>query len=273
MQPEEEIPLHSLGNQRFLATHGHLVNFGEFEPSHRIDFYAIVWFLEDDALHYIDFEPYPIYKNSIYLLARNQVHALPNRDVKTKVIVFDRPFFDAIEENEYRLMFVPFHNNAFFLPADNLTELNYIFELMERECHGTNDLKLLHWYTEAFLTQLFRITKTEDGDRTFYEERLRLLFRLVGDHFREQKTNDFYADKIGVSSKRLNQIVKARLGITVSQLIYNYTLIEAKRELIHSAKSIKQIAYELGFNGPSYFSRFFRKQVGNTPEIFRQESV
>ncbi|PTQ95643.1 AraC-like DNA-binding protein [Mucilaginibacter yixingensis] len=273
MKPDQEIISHSLGHN-FVATQGHLLKFDEFVPSHRLDFYAIVWFLEDNELqHYIDFVSYPIHKNSIYLIARNQVHTLPNHFIKSNVIVFDRWFFDSIEESEYRLMFVPFNNNALYIPEGCLTELNYLFELMEREYHANNDLKLLHWYTEAFLTHLFRISTDGDGGRSFYNERLQLLFRLVSDHFRDQKTNEFYADKIGVSSKRLNQIVKAQMGITVSQLIYNYTLIEAKRELSHSKKPIKQIAYELGFKGPSYFSRFFRKQAGITPETFRQQSA
>lgn len=68
-----------------------------------------------------------------------------------------------------------------------------------------------------------------------------------------------------------NKQVKKQLGKAPSQLIAERLILEAKRLLHLTHKSIKEIASELGFEDRFYFSRFFKKEVGVAPKIFRQQ--
>jgi len=267
-----EIPVHHLANTDFYASYTDGINLGDFRVSHRIDFFALIWFGSDDGLHYIDFNPYPVKKNIVYLLARNQVHAIPGNRPNSRVIIFSKAFFDSIEDDDLRFIFAPFNNEGIAIPDDMEEPLSNLFNLILLENTTHNDTRLLHIYTNALLLQLHRLSHNSAGRSAYHDERLRKLFELIGTHYKTQKLAGFYADKIGLTAKRLNQIVKEKLDLSVSQLIYNYTLIEAKREISHSTKSLKEIAIELGFQGQSYFSRFFKKQTSYTPERFRREN-
>jgi AraC family transcriptional activator of pobA len=268
-----EIPVHRLSDKDFQASYTSGVNLGDFSISHRVDFFAIIWFIADEGLQYIDFREYPIKRNLVYLLARNQVHAIPHTRPDARVIIFSKAFFDSIEEDDLRFLFVPFSNDGIAIPNEMVSPLEHLFELILIENNAANDAHLLHTYTSALLFHLNRFSNNTVTRSAYHDVRMRKLFELVSTNYKIQKLADFYADKIGLTAKRLNQIVKEKLDLSVSQLIYNYTLIEAKREISHSAKSMKEIAIELGFNGQSYFSRFFKKQTGRTPEQFRQENI
>jgi AraC-like DNA-binding protein len=83
---------------------------------------------------------------------------------------------------------------------------------------------------------------------------------------------DFYADKLSISSKRLNQILKEKLQKTGMQLIHDRIILEAKRQIIHSEHTIKEIAYLLEFKDHPYFSRFFKQHTSQTPEEFKKQA-
>lgn len=96
-----------------------------------------------------------------------------------------------------------------------------------------------------------------------------VLKRLVEENFRKERQIGFYAEKLAMTSDRLNDHVKRAAGVTAGHLIRQRVLTEAKRELVFTGRPIHEIAYELGFADPSHFARFFRKQTQMTPQDFR----
>lgn len=92
---------------------------------------------------------------------------------------------------------------------------------------------------------------------------------LIEQHYTTNKHCDFYSQALSITNKRINEIVKADKGKTVTQLIHDRIILEANRELIFSTKTIKTIAFELGFEDPAYFSRFYRGQMNESPAEFR----
>lgn len=97
------------------------------------------------------------------------------------------------------------------------------------------------------------------------------LAKVVEEHFRQQRLLSFYAEKLAMTSDRLNEHVKRAAGVTAGHLIRQRVLTEAKRQLVFTAQPIHEIAYELSFADPSHFARFFRKQTGMTPHAFRED--
>jgi len=126
----------------------------------------------------------------------------------------------------------------------------------------------------TFLLYAFRIAKLKINIQTgISQQRMRQLLNLLNEHFKREQKAGFYARKMNLSPKRLNEITRKMLGKTITQLIHDRILIEAKRELIFGGRSIKEISYELGFDDPAYFSRFFKKQSGFSPTHFRKNNI
>lgn len=93
---------------------------------------------------------------------------------------------------------------------------------------------------------------------------------LLEQNFRDQKGLEFYAGEIGISAQRLNLACKARAGKTSSEILHERTIIEAKRYLIYMEMTVAEVGYELGFDDPAYFSRFFSQRVGQPPGVYRE---
>jgi AraC family transcriptional activator of pobA len=99
---------------------------------------------------------------------------------------------------------------------------------------------------------------------------VRAFAQLLDLHFRQHKTVRFYADQLHLTPNHLNAVCRRLLAKTASDLIHARVIAEAQRLLRHSAQTVARLADILGFDDASYFTRYFRKYVGQTPEAFRQ---
>jgi len=93
--------------------------------------------------------------------------------------------------------------------------------------------------------------------------------KLLAQEYKRLKSPGEYAATLHLSASYLNEVVKAVTGFTMSHWIQQEVMLEAKRLLYHSQSSVKEIAYELGYEDHTYFSRLFKKTVGRTPGAFR----
>lgn len=96
---------------------------------------------------------------------------------------------------------------------------------------------------------------------------------LVDEYYKEKWTIPDYANHMGISESRLNRVCHTFTGKTAFDIVQDRTIIEAQRFLIYTKAPVTQIAYDLGFNDPAYFCRFFKKVTGQTPKQFRQEKA
>lgn len=272
MKTKSALPTHFLTQTNFAASDSSLV-FGEHYIEHRINFYAIIWFTQDQDIHFIDFEAYPIKKNTVYLLGKNQIHAIPSQQLPTaKVLVFSSDFFEEIEEIWLRQLFLPFDNHGIAIPDHMVANMENLFSLILSECAENQEQRLVVKYTSALLLLLHRFAKFNQPKYNI-DQRMVKLLHLIEKHFKEQKPVSFYAEEVGLSAKRINEILKRTANANISQLCHQLLLVESKRALYHNILSIKEIAYDLGFTDQSYFARFFKKQTGTTPERFRIKEI
>jgi AraC family transcriptional activator of pobA len=94
--------------------------------------------------------------------------------------------------------------------------------------------------------------------------------RLVEDHFRDHWPIGLYAKALSISETRLDRLCRALASKSAFEFVQDRLLLETRRKLVHVAAPVSMIAYELGFEDPAYFCRFFRKRTGMTPSAFRK---
>ena len=101
----------------------------------------------------------------------------------------------------------------------------------------------------------------------FSEKKIHLIASIV--HFRSDGVDSIFAPSITIT-KLLAKITKTHFNKTLTDLIAERIIIEAKRELYLTNKSVKEIAYSLGYHDEHYFSRFFKKNADVSPQLYRE---
>ena len=97
------------------------------------------------------------------------------------------------------------------------------------------------------------------------------LKNAIETNFKTLRTPGDYGKLLHISAKALNKASKSHFNKTLTSLIAERLIIEAKRELYLTSKPVKHIAFELGYEDEFYFSRFFKKNVGVSPQVFRDK--
>lgn len=127
------------------------------------------------------------------------------------------------------------------------------------------------WLTRCVLWQLAQWRARCDGPAPL-RARHALYTRwlvLVEKHYAKHWPITRYADQLGLSTERLNRLVRAETGHSAQHIVHERLVREACRLLIHVQAPVSQLAFDLGFSDPAYFSRFFKRHTGQTPVAYR----
>lgn len=253
----------------------HLTAHKFINKPHKHDFYLILYIEKGGGVHTIDFKDYKILPNSVFLMTPGQVHSWQLDAGTDGFIIFFTKGFYQMQSSEHNLLEFPFYHSLSASPSIVVQKnevVDFIFRQMLSEFSSNQhtNQRLLRSYLDVLLLKLsesFPETKEFDSNTTTYK--LRKLEQLIERNFRKLKQPADYADLMNLSSSYLNSICKNNLGKTLSELIQERVILEAKRLFAYSDSNVNEVAAKLNFADVSYFTRFFRKQTGLTPEAFR----
>ena len=243
------------------------------DPGRR-EFFEIVWLKNEEALHTIRHDFQTLKGDWIYLIPPYRVHQL-NKAGKNGVLVsFKQEMLeDDLKEfllDVFRIFNIQGEFSCLQVNEENAKSLNAVYKLMEEEYNQSSmNLIMLKALLKVLLLKLIQLKEHHFTLQDIHEKRIYEFMMLLELNYHEERTADFYAGKLGISAKRLNQILKEKLNKTGVQLVHDRLILEAKRQIIHSENTMKEIAFNLGFQDRSYFSRFFKLHTGNTPQEFQ----
>jgi len=104
------------------------------------------------------------------------------------------------------------------------------------------------------------------------EEYFKQFTHLLGEHYRTERSVGFYARQLCITPKYLTTLIKRISGLSVSEWIDNYVIIEAKTLLKYSTMSIQEIAYYLNFPNQSFFGSYFKRNTGMSPSQYKAQN-
>ena len=153
------------------------------------------------------------------------------------------------------------------------TEWKSIFEILNKEFHDKNkNSEEIICLILKILILMYRrnsLMKTKIYESGQKKQLLNEFRKLVNNGFISLRTSKDYASILNITPNYLNALCQEFFMKTVSEIIRERVILEAKRLLMHSNLSISEIGYKLGFKDNSYFGRYFNKAVGMTPKKYR----
>lgn len=257
-------------------------NTGHTTRPHIHSYYQIIWFQSGSGSHYVDFNSYDVAGNTIFFVAKNQVHYFDaNPDYEGFLIHFNE-FFLIQTDNEVEFFLkCDFFKNPYQSPAcyvdDGIRQKLEVYlgqiqdELSDARALGKEEL--LRGYLKAFLIQVQRFrNQNETPAFVTDEKRLQLLkyINLVDENYNKGLSISEYARLMHISSRTLSDITGHFLNKTPSLIIQERIILEAQRLLLHSELNVNQVGFRLGFEDPSYFVKYFKKSTGMSPLEFRK---
>jgi AraC family transcriptional regulator, transcriptional activator of pobA len=250
---------------------------------HKHSFYHLVYFSEGSGNHSIDFVNFPVEPGQIYFMVPGQVHSW-NFSTKPDgyIVNFSEQYIRAlVADPRYTDQFSFFsgiaNQQVIAIPQEGRSQVEQILETVVKEGNSLNSLK--DDFARAALIQLFilvsRFTSTEKNTAksNYNSVLLRNFQKLIEQHYKEKKLTKDYAAMLYVTPNHLNALCKDVTGRSAGELIRDRILLEAKRLLTNAKMSISEIALELEFMDNSYFTKFFKKYEGVTPDAFRKQFI
>lgn len=254
-----------------------------FDHLQRNNYYSLIWIKQGDAKLKADFSEYNISENSLLAFSPYQPFMLmPGNKISGIAVQFHPDFFCIHKHHQEVACNGVLFNNIYdppFVKIDGKTIP--VFEMLldqlktEMQNAALAQYELLVSYLKIFLITSSRLKAEQQTEVQRAVANLKEPFILqslkdaIETNFKSKHSPGEYAAILNITPKTLGKIAKTHLNKTLTSLISERIIIEAKRELYLTDKPVKQIAYELGYDDEYYFSRFFKTNTDVSPQIFR----
>ncbi|PVX48848.1 AraC family transcriptional regulator [Balneicella halophila] len=180
---------------------------------------------------------------------------------------------------EYNIDFSFFQyeiNEALFLTEDEQHHIGTLFQQINEEYQKDNyELDLLIAYCNLIFTYIGKCYKRQFNTRQPLYNKIVVEFKKLLNTYYKSNINElpnvnYFAEKLDLSTNYFGDLIKHHTNKTASEIIQEKIISEAKNRLENTNKTIAEIGYELGFEYPTYFSRMFKKHIGQTPSQYRK---
>ncbi len=243
---------------------------------HRHNYFEVLVFTKGGGKHEIDFTTHKIKLQSIHFVAANQVHVVKRLPGSSGFsFLFSAEFTSADFYLADLAFYQPGAVPTLNLPKKDFEEVIALLEEVQQsyvvDSKGRRDE--VKYLFQAILLKLQRLYLAQGNVQQILSVKNKQAIQLqalIDEHYRKHWRAGDYAKEMRVSSMRLNDISKQQFGKSTEAVIQERLMLEIKRALVYGDKSIKEICYDLNFDDPTYFIRFFKKHTGTTPLEYRK---
>lgn len=262
----------------------HFEDNSTFDHIQRNNYFSLIWVTEGAGQVKADFATYDFETNSLFAFAPYQPFMFDGvQQIKGTAIFFHPEFFCIYKHDKEVSCNGVLYNNVYkppFVKVDTTAAatLQMICNQLQAEMQNPAlaQYELLVSYLKIFLITASRLktqqqpdaaTAVQDNKEPFILQKLK---DAIEENFKTKHSPADYAELLYISPKALAKITKTHFNRTLSSLINDRIIIEAKRELYLTNKTVKEIAWELGYEDEYYFSRFFKVNTEVSPQLYRE---
>lgn len=247
----------------------------------RINAYIIGLCLSGSTSVSSDERNFKIEKNTLFVLKPNNILRQSNSvDFRAKALIISLSLLRQINISIKQMMplFIHFRNNPTQVLSDvDFSAISGFLSVIERslnehENEFTKDI--IGSLLSALFCKIGSITRKDltIRDIRFHvrsDEKFCQFMILLSEHYRQERSVDFYAQNLCVTPKYLTSLIKKVSNETATYWINRYVILEAKELLKYTEKSVQEIAYYLNFPNQSFFGKYFKRHTGVPPMQYR----
>jgi AraC family transcriptional regulator, transcriptional activator of pobA len=263
-----------------------LFSFGDnscFDHIQRLNYYSLIWVKKGTGKVKVDFSEFEFEENCLFSFSPYQPFMFSTESkIEGVVLNFHPDFFCIHKHNQEVSCNGVLFNNIYdppFVHVDE-TSISTFTMLLEQIKNEMQNVAMAQYELLVSLLKIFLITasrmKVNQGPQAkldFANSKEPFILQTLKDnieqHFKTKHSASDYATLLNISPKALAKIAKTHFNKTLTDLIAERIVIEAKRELYLTSKTVKEIAYELGYDDEHYFSRFFKTNADVSPQLYR----
>jgi AraC family transcriptional activator of pobA len=247
---------------------------------HQHDFYLISWIESGQILQKLDGKTYTLNKGDIFVACPGQVHendfGTIEKDLKGGALLFTAEFQQQLQHTG-AVSGLTFLDNVFSNPHLHLPEeekdsflniIQLLFKVMKTESPNWSIVKSLLSTALLFIQQTIDVSFIQTASIRHIEvyKKFKHILEL---YFKENKPSGFYSESLHISERHLNRVLKKTTAKTAADMIRGRSMLEARRLLCFTEMNISEIAWNLGYQDQSYFTKLFKKETGQTPQTYR----
>ena len=242
---------------------------------HRLNFYAILIITHGEVHHIVDFKTHTMKNGDVMVISKGQIHAFEEGvEYKGYLVVFSESFMQKYMAQSSIARINHLYN--YFLKQEIINNPDYnqtLFNKLKEELKSDSS-SLPNIIAALLMVYLLKLNdkntclKTVCADNK-YLEYFNQFKLLVEQNYSRTRDAKVYASDIAISYQHLNDVCKTIVKTTAKSFIDNYVILEAKRMLVSTPLSVKEIAFCLGFDEPTNFLKYFKKHTSLTPVEFR----
>jgi AraC family transcriptional activator of pobA len=258
-------------------------NIQQFKEIQRLNYFSLLWIKNGNGIVKVDFSEYDFFENQLLAFAPYQPFMLSSDEKIEGIVLNFHPEFFCIHKHQAEIACNGIlFNNIYKPPYVSIDEpskniLDMVIEQMKSEMQNPElaQYELLVSYLKIFLITATRLKNQQQPEEEQIDNSntapfiLQNLKNYIESNFKTKHSASDYAELLNITPKALAKITKNHFNKTLTNLIAERIIIEAKRELYLTNKPVKEIAYELGYDDEHYFSRFFKTNADISPQVYR----
>ncbi|MBN2635324.1 MAG: helix-turn-helix domain-containing protein [Prolixibacteraceae bacterium] len=247
-----------------------------FEPR-RVKKYLFLWCSEGELTLLVDNKLLTLTQNQVLTITSGQYHCFKSlNNAKGYLLDFTLDYICKTEKDIELIfqnsLFCHFDYNE-IIPVNNPADIEQQLQKIDEELRKKpfQYYESVHSRIELLLVEVNR-SRVASGGEIWKPEALFLKFlEFVRNNFDKNYSLNEIATRLQTTELKLNELAKKHAGKTAQNVIYGLIISEALRILQYENKSIKEVAFDLGFHDPYYFSKFFKNHTRMSPTGFQKQ--